>query len=108
MKYRLLYDIKGSINYVDYKTFEEAKNILIQTFITWIKTEQNKWKFSSNGFPLLTKKQIKNWNDLIFFYGIYIDIINDEGIVIRIYYPTDEELEKIGWMKWDELKEKYN
>ena len=111
-KYCMVYDMGHTIDGVEFDDYEEAKADMIHTYLLWEAEEisDKKWKFSEDGTPLPTEKQIEDWDYMIDNCCCYVVEWNDTLEEYNdSYYAdslSDEELKKIGWMYFNELMER--
>lgn len=85
-------------------TFEEAKGIALETLINWEMEEFSAWKSAEP-----TEKESEDWDYMIYNCESFVlkyDADKDE--YEDYWYPSDEELDEIGWCLWEENKKKEN
>lgn len=93
--YRMIYDCDtgGFIDGIDCQTLEEAKDEAFKTLNIWMESEScwtNKTK----------AKQIEDWNYMIENDGVWVEEYDPETDGYEeCWYPSDAELEDIGWKK---------
>ena len=83
-------------------SFEHAKADMEDLYIEWETQETFSWKDILNP----SEEQIENWDYMIDNCYCHIDKYNFETDEYEeYYYPSDEELRKIGWDEWEVMKE---
>lgn len=79
-------------------SFEVAKDDAFETLIQWMCDEQSEWHGEKP-----TKKEKENWDYMIYNSISYVQKYNEDTDEYDEYwYPSEEELEEIGWKAYDE------
>ena len=79
-------------------SFESAKTDALDTLLNWMCEESMNWDSETP-----TEEQMENWDYMIYNCGVAVAEYNpytDE--YETVWEPDDEELERIGWVAYDE------
>lgn len=111
-KYCLFFDMGDSCDGIEFDDFDEAKYEAFEILSGWICDEQGTWFCDENGKPHISQGDIESWDCMIDDCSVYIAEWNDKYNEFfdpkgDYWYPSDEDYNKIGWLYWEELKEKY-
>ena len=110
MKYMLLWSNENCADGYeigDYDSDDEAKYALKDCYIDWEIQEQCDWKFSEDGVPMPTAKQIESWNNMYdecYCYLVPFDEETGDYSEYEEIWLTDEEYEEIGWIEYPEVE----
>ena len=97
-KYRVFWDAHDTCDAIDAQTLGEAMDIVMELYESWIDEEQMKWKTSE---PTPAEKE--NWNEMIYACSAIVEKYDPEtDEYFDEWYPSDEELEAIGWIELPE------
>lgn len=108
-RYTMIYDGDSFVDGTDYETLEEALEAAKETLIFWEQCEvfDKGWALGENGIPHPTEKQIEDWDYMIWNFNTYVIEKDDDGNAIEEHYLSDDDLEEIGWVEWEELEKKF-
>lgn len=103
-KWKMIFDTEHMCGGIDFDTFEAAKNDAIETYILW----QNDFmgnippvSWTESLEPMFTEEEKEDWNYMIANCFCHVDKLNeDTGEYETYWYPSDEELEEIGWREY--------
>ena len=85
-------------------TFEEAKEVVFETLINWEMEEFSGWESAEP-----TENEIENWDYMIYNCESFVQKYNADTDEYEDYwYPSDDELDEIGWCLWEENNKKEN
>lgn len=88
--WRVLFDSGESVDGIDAETLEEAKELVIETYYTWMEEEES-------------TRDCESWNEMIYSCSAVVGKYCPETDEYDEYwYPSDEELEAIGWKELTE------
>lgn len=81
------------------ETFEQAKDGALDILVTWAVEEHTSWKSDTP-----TQEEAENWNHMIYNCEAWVQKYDpDDDEYHDYWYPSDEELEEIGWKEIEEV-----
>jgi len=102
--WHVIYDMDDCIDGYDTTSLAQGKSDVLDTFLQWMYNEQSLWK---NGKP--TKRQIEQYDNMIEVFNCYVAKYNPMTDEYDDYwYPSDDDLRRIGWMPWKEMEAMLN
>lgn len=111
--YRMVYDGDDFIDSIDHKSLESAICDAQDTLLMWSTDEMSDWKWKEGAFfPSPTKKQIENWDYMVYNSGCYVvEWDNESGEYTSIddaVWPRDQkDLDELNWALWEDLEKKW-
>lgn len=114
--YRMIYDGDHFIDGTDCASLEAAIGAAKDTLIMWQQEEwaEKKWEWDDKAccyHP--TEEQIEDWDYMIDNMGCYVvEYTGDEeydgytSLEYAVWPKTDQDLEEIGWMHWEDYVRK--
>lgn len=108
MIYEVVYFTDSFIDGFETASLEQGKCDALDLLVGW-KPEGNDWY--GNRMP--TEDEIVAWDHMILNYGVEV-VRYDESEAPDgcpnyeiVWEPSDEDLDRIGWVEWEEMAESY-
>lgn len=107
-RYMMIYDGGSFIDGIGYDSLQEAINAAEDTLCEWEAEQQGTWNMEDDK-PSPTQEQIDAWDSMIYDCSCYVvewDYENWEypGADYAVWPTSDEDLENLGWVTYDELQ----
>lgn len=97
-KYVMVWDNDSCCDGFGCESFGQAKQDAFDTLLQWMCDESSNWKSETP-----TEEEKDNWDYMIYNCSVHVDKYNaDTDEYEEYWYPSEEELEEIGWKLFNE------
>ena len=97
--YRVVWETDSCCDGYDCGSFGQAKCDALDTLLMWMGEEYSRWKDCENP----TEEEKEDWDYMIYNCYVYVTQYNADTDEYEDYwYPSQEELDEIGWVTFDE------
>lgn len=113
LPYETIWDGDDFIDGQKHEDLECAINDAKDTLIQWVSEQMWGWKFDDETkFPAPTEEQIADWDYMICNCGCYVVPFDEEigeyaSLDYAVWPRTDEDMENLGWMLWEDYVKKF-
>ena len=115
--YRTIWDGDHFVDGRDHDSLEAAIADAKDTLCEWSAEEIYNWEFEFDPdnkciFPHPTEEQIEHWDYMIYNCGSHVVAFNNntgeyDDMDDAVWPRSQEDLDELGWMLWEEYVEKY-
>ena len=100
-RYKVVYDTDHTCDAIEVSSVEHGLDLCVQIFWDWemdelrgMELDTEKWEYHP------TREQIEKWDYMIDSCSVWVEDTETNSE----YYPSDEDLDRIGWNYWEDRK----